>query len=147
MHCRNRLWKPQPGDVPKRRKVTIAKQYPIIKNEYNERDNEKYTNWRADIIVRDRHKCILCGIRDFIHVHHIVRWIDDESLRYDIKNGVCLCIACHKLNHGPHNAPFPERVTNKLKEYIETIYSGKESKGVSERWRDNRNAAACREEN
>ena len=120
MRCRNRLWKPQPGENPKRRSfVKVIDNSPHIPTE---RETKEYYEWRADIIVRDRHSCVLCSKRDFIHVHHIVRWIDNESLRYDIKNGVCLCIPCHMLNHGPQNKPFPAKITNQLLEYIKQSY-------------------------
>lgn len=90
----------------------------------NERDNERYVEWRSAIIRRDQHRCVLCGEHRWIEVHHIVRWADNIHLRYDLRNGVCLCPICHKVHHGPRREPFPKYVTSKLLSYISSKYGG-----------------------
>ena len=88
----------------------------------NERDNERYIVWRSTILDRDKKTCALCGEKQWTQVHHITRWADNESLRYDLTNGVCLCIPCHSRYHGKENKAFPEYITEKLLHYISTLY-------------------------
>jgi predicted RNA-binding protein len=90
----------------------------------NERDNERYVEWRNTILHRDQNTCILCGTKEWIQVHHIIRWIDNNDLRYSLSNGVALCIPCHTKYHGPQMQPFPYGITSKLETYISTLYGG-----------------------
>ena len=52
------------------------------------------------LIIRSNGYCEVCGKSSYIcqlHAHHIVtRKI--MVLRYDLRNLVCLCAGCHKLN-------------------------------------------------
>lgn len=56
-------------------------------------------NWRTKILNRDRFCCQLCRTikeNGELHAHHI-KPTRDCSLKekYDINNGICLCISCH----------------------------------------------------
>ena len=57
--------------------------------------------WRLDVLHRDKYTCQQCGDSrgGNLIAHHIVRWVDDESLRFDIENGITLCVSCHKDRH------------------------------------------------
>lgn len=89
-----------------------------------ERQTDQYNDWRRAVLRRDGRKCVLCGRADWLNVHHIVRWIDSDALRYEPTNGVTLCIPCHCKHHGPDNAPFPAYITEKLTKYIEEVENG-----------------------
>lgn len=91
----------------------------------NPRDNNQYRAWRDKIRKRDKSLCVLCGEKSWINVHHIVRWIDNEMLRYHEQNGVCLCSYCHAKHHGKQMLPFPEEITDKLIQYVGSIYATK----------------------
>jgi 5-methylcytosine-specific restriction endonuclease McrA len=55
-----------------------------------------YSAWRKEIFNRD--KCCMmpgCASKKKLQAHHIRRWSDASSLRYDIKNGITLCSNCH----------------------------------------------------
>lgn len=56
-----------------------------------------YADWRKKIFQRDK-KCKMpgCNSRKRLQAHHIRRWSDASSLRYDISNGITLCAECHK---------------------------------------------------
>ena len=60
--------------------------------------------WRRECRRRDNYTCQRCG-RTFdkhspgLHVHHIVAYRDDESLRACEDNGICLCQPCHVFLH------------------------------------------------
>lgn len=71
-----------------------------------ERHTEEYRSWRKAVFSRDLYTCQKCGIKSAkgIHsvslaAHHILNWKTHEDLRYDINNGVTLCIDCHKQFH------------------------------------------------
>ena len=132
MQCRNRLWKKERASdvklihsdgsaeiIPVSSHKPQLAQFPDI---INERDNERYAEWRAAIIKRDRRTCALCSSKEWIQVHHVIRWADDPSKRYDLRNGVCLCIPCHTKHHGPDMQPFPDEITADLMEHIDALY-------------------------
>lgn len=98
---------------------------PITPPKENPRDNAKYRTWRDKIRRRDKSTCVLCGEISWIVVHHIVRWIDNEKLRYHEQNGVCLCSYCHAKHHGEQMQPFPDEITDKLIQYVGGIYNCK----------------------
>ncbi|MFA5377325.1 MAG: HNH endonuclease signature motif containing protein [Dehalococcoidia bacterium] len=85
---------------------------------YNARDNPKYKKWRDDILRRDKRKCVLCGSSAFPNVHHVERWADNPRLRYNIDNGVTVCMVCHNRHHGPHRQPFPQNISDILIAYL-----------------------------
>jgi hypothetical protein len=65
-----------------------------------DRSTKEYKEWRLKIYSRDNFTCCSCGsVGGRLNAHHIVRWVDDKSKRYNIDNGVTLCVACHKLAH------------------------------------------------
>ena len=67
------------------------------------RSKKEYKQWRKCIIERDKGTCQMCGSKEKICVHHIIRYrdcYDDENVLYDLNNGICLCKKCHKLVHG-----------------------------------------------
>jgi len=62
------------------------------------RNSREYKEWRATIYIRDHFTCQMCGeVGGKLEAHHIKRWSDYPELRYDINNGVTLCVECHKL--------------------------------------------------
>lgn len=63
----------------------------------------KYKQWVSDIFSRDNWTCQTCGVRGtYLQAHHIKSWAHYPALRYDVNNGVTLCLSCHKLtdNYG-----------------------------------------------
>lgn len=61
-----------------------------------------YRNWRDKVKERDNWICQECGCQNKqkLHAHHIVRWEEDESKRFDITNGITLCNSCHAKKEG-----------------------------------------------
>ena len=66
------------------------------------RKSVEYKNWRRSVFTRDNYTCRQCGIRSGnghrvnIHAHHISPFSKDDSRRFDVSNGLTLCIACHR---------------------------------------------------
>jgi 5-methylcytosine-specific restriction endonuclease McrA len=60
------------------------------------RESDRDLNKR--VRKRDKNTCQMCKKRKLprnLQIHHIFRWADNPYLRYDIKNLICLCKACH----------------------------------------------------
>ena len=60
------------------------------------RRSEKYNDWRKQVFERDNFTCQLCGLSNtYIEAHHIKSFSKHPRLRFDIKNGVTVCLDCH----------------------------------------------------
>jgi len=67
----------------------------------NRGEDYKYLQWRKDVFVKYNYICQICGIRGGkLSSHHIISWVDNVDLRYDLDNGLCLCYDCHMKLHG-----------------------------------------------
>lgn len=68
---------------------------------YNNRhklNTVEYKQWVSDVFFRDNWTCQTCGIRGtYLQAHHIKSWAHYPDLRFDVNNGVTLCVSCHKL--------------------------------------------------
>jgi len=62
--------------------------------------SEKLTEWRNAVYLRDRWTCVFCGTKGKIHAHHKKPWATHPELRFDVDNGITLCIKCHGDMHG-----------------------------------------------
>lgn len=61
--------------------------------------------WRRAVFERDHFTCQDCGIKPrYLNAHHIESWAKFPEKRYDIDNGVTLCVECHKLRHSQSSA-------------------------------------------
>ena len=60
----------------------------------------RYQDWRNSVIERDGSKCTICSKFCMYPItHHIEHASENESLKYDISNGVTLCYDCHMTVH------------------------------------------------
>lgn len=64
------------------------------------RNGAKVSDWRRDVFERDDYTCKDCDTRGVeLNAHHIDRWSEAPEKRFDIDNGVTLCINCHAQRH------------------------------------------------
>ena len=61
--------------------------------------------WSDRVKERAGYRCERCPKTDYLNSHHIIGRIN-LSLRWNLENGVCLCVGCHKFNqNSAHNNP------------------------------------------
>lgn len=64
------------------------------------RNRIEIKNWRKAVFKRDNWTCQKCGKTNCaLNSHHIKHWAKFPELRYDISNGITLCLKCHKEKH------------------------------------------------
>ena len=65
-----------------------------------------YKNWRTQVYKRDNYCCQWpkCNIRRKLNAHHIKRWSDYPTLRFNINNGITLCSRHHKFITGDEDS-------------------------------------------
>ena len=69
----------------------------------HDRASPEYKTWRLAVFKRDGFRCRGCGSREKLCAHHIIYWRDtkdNRDLRYDVNNGITLCVKCHLEAHG-----------------------------------------------
>ncbi len=73
-----------------------------------ERNTPEYKLWRLAVYKRDGFQCKKCGKKVCkgrkIQAHHILKWSEYPTLRYDVNNGITLCWECHKILYGNENS-------------------------------------------
>jgi 5-methylcytosine-specific restriction endonuclease McrA len=56
--------------------------------------------WRLDVFERDEFICQRCNKKGGkLQAHHIKSWAKYPDVRFDVNNGITLCIKCHKIIH------------------------------------------------
>ena len=64
------------------------------------RANKKYKEWRKAVFERDRYTCQHCFEKGGnLNAHHIKTFKDYIELRYEVSNGLTLCLECHRKVH------------------------------------------------
>lgn len=77
-----------------------SKTPPWDRSDKQERNSPKYREWRTSVFERDCYTCQHCGqVGGELNAHHIKPFAKYKSLRYEISNGITLCIECHRNEH------------------------------------------------
>jgi 5-methylcytosine-specific restriction endonuclease McrA len=56
------------------------------------------------VLARDGYRCRRCGATAALHAHHDWAWSAFPALRFDVTNGMTLCVDCHKAHHQEQRA-------------------------------------------
>ena len=90
------------------------------------RHRKEYKDWRTLVYKRDNYTCQCCGAYGGrLNAHHINSFANYPEFRYDINNGITLCVKCHDATedgsfhniYGTHNS-----TALQLREYILSKY-------------------------
>jgi hypothetical protein len=82
--------------------------------ELSQKIRKLFYSWRMGCLRRDHFKCVECGVKKNLEVHHIIPIVKirkdyninsmqdakECDLFYDINNGKTLCVRCHQKSHG-----------------------------------------------
>ena len=73
-------------------------------------DSPEYRAWAKAVKDRARWTCQFpgCKAKKRLHAHHIRRWADCPTLRYDTLNGCALCYFHHKVVTGKEEQYAPQ---------------------------------------
>lgn len=82
-------------EIEKRR---LSQKASSFKNRIGGRNSVRYREWIKAVIERDK-VCLKCGTSKRLHAHHIVFWDQSVAKRYDVSNGIALCVSCHMKLH------------------------------------------------
>ena len=74
------------------------------------RNSSQYFRWRSAVFKRDNYTCQRCGARGvYVEAHHKQSFAEHPELRFDVDNGITLCVPCH-ADVDPHRSRFvPKR--------------------------------------
>lgn len=87
-------------DIDKPKMVVLKQIYKKSITPKSSKNNRGFNQvaWASMVKLRDG-KCTECSSVYDLHAHHIKSYKDNESLRYDVNNGITLCGACHREWH------------------------------------------------
>ena len=97
------------GNKTTRKAMKRAKK-PKYKYNRPEYETPAYKAFVKAVRERDHCKCQFpgCNKRKFgIEVHHIIRYHDAPTLRYNSNNGICLCLFHHRMITGKEESWAP----------------------------------------
>ncbi len=104
-------WKGQRLSESARRKMSAAKKGRYlgadnpnwkggeVSDDARQRRSYKAKKWRETVLERDNFTCQECGSTEQLHVHHILPFADHPERRWDINNGLTVCVSCHEKIH------------------------------------------------
>lgn len=67
-----------------------------------DRRSAENKRWRTAVLQRDGYTCKKCGCTvatTKLNAHHIMSYLDNEPLRFNVDNGITLCVMCHAQFH------------------------------------------------
>lgn len=72
-----------------------------MNNNKNYRGNydPEHKEWAKKVKQKDNYRCQICFKSENLESHHLYGYEQVESLRYEISNGITLCVGCHTKMH------------------------------------------------
>jgi hypothetical protein len=68
------------------------------------RNSPEALAWTRAVMERDGFCCRACGAKGRLHAHHVNSWAEHPGLRFELSNGVTLCLECHAQVHPERKA-------------------------------------------
>lgn len=92
-----------------------------LKKSDDRRKDVANKDWRLKVFLRDNRNCQMYNEECIgkLEVHHILNWIDNPNLRYDINNGITLCHFHHPRGRVMEKkmVEYLQKLINNLKTY------------------------------
>lgn len=90
---------------------------PRTKKNKDYRHNKQYQEWRTGVFARDNFTCAICGqVGGELNAHHIKPFKDYKKERYNVDNGITLCVKCHRRVHREKNKKYLYTGESKMSE-------------------------------
>lgn len=71
--------------------------------------------WRAKVFKRDNFRCVKCNSKINIQAHHVKHWAKSKESRFDVDNGITVCLECHQIIHKKKiNLPYFEAAKKRI---------------------------------
>lgn len=78
----------------------LSEEERLLNQTNHHRNNDlEYNAFIRKVLQRDNYKCIVCGSKNKLNVHHLDGFNWCEEKRKEVSNGVTLCENCHKNFH------------------------------------------------
>ena len=83
---------------------------------------QQWSECRLKILERDQYKCVICGNKEHLQVHHLIpRTVKEHWLNHE--NLITVCASCHKWNknlsfHGNPFAAAKWMQNNRMSQYL-----------------------------
>ena len=76
------------------------RKHPLERDDKDERKTKEYRNWRNSVLKRDSFTCQKCQCKEKdLHAHHLKEFAKYKELRFEVDNGITLCVDCHRSVH------------------------------------------------
>lgn len=80
--------------------IWVGKRPPWELTNKDLRNSGRYREWRNKVFIRDDYTCQHCNQRGGeLNAHHIKQFAKYVDLRFEVSNGLTLCVDCHKKVH------------------------------------------------
>ncbi len=63
------------------------------------RHSPRARQWVKEVLSRAEYRCEQCESSGELQAHHIQHWIRCPELRFELSNGLALCVKCHQAAH------------------------------------------------
>lgn len=94
------IYKAQNNPEVVKKKVHHGSEHPLWipdRSKVKFRPRYEMTKWQKDVFERDNYTCQVCGqYGGKLQAHHILGYNQFPLHRFDVNNGITLCILCHK---------------------------------------------------
>jgi len=90
--------------------------------EFDRTKDQKYNDWAKEVKERDNFKCVIPGCNNHdLESHHLDNWHDFPESRYDLDNGITLCLEHHTSANGYSFHTIYGKIGNIKEQYDEWI--------------------------